>query len=101
LRWTYTLVVDSIIKESNRSKIGKAVRGTNQAAKAVAKRLARESHYGCLYKAPGSSRRYINDAVRERCAERSTDPQTQQPFAEGASEEVPQQRHSDKREKRS
>jgi RNA exonuclease 1 len=39
LRWTHTLVVDSLIEESNRSKMGRAVTGTNQADKAVAQEI--------------------------------------------------------------
>lgn len=39
LRWTHTLVVGSLIEESNRSKIGRAVKGTNQADKAVSQEI--------------------------------------------------------------
>ena len=65
LRWTHTLVVDSLIKESNRSKIGKAVRGTNQAAKAAAKRFGKGKS---LRMSLQSS--WVNQTLHQRCCQR-------------------------------
>lgn len=43
LRWTHTLVLDSLIKAFNRSKIEEGVTVTNQAAKAVVQEILQET----------------------------------------------------------